>query len=222
VLAEPAQSLTDLALGVVALVLAVQLSRVPAVHRHWQAAFWWFGAAALGGAVYHGAVVRWTQAAQVGWAVISVAVVMAVSFVLAGTVVMVLGPGRARTFWPLRTVGIVAYVALAATGHAGIGGILMCESLTMASVLALWLWAAHRNDPFALPMLLAIAVSGAAGAANLASDDLLRPVGLDPTSAYHLAQIAGIVLLYLALAGVARAGARDWGSRPRHGVVGNG
>jgi hypothetical protein len=71
-------------------------------------------------------------------------------------------------------------------------------------------------------MLLAIAVSGAAAAANLASDELLRPVGLDPTSAYHLAQIAGIVLLYLALAGVARAGAEDWGRRPRHGVVGSG
>jgi Family of unknown function (DUF6962) len=221
-LAEPAPSLTDLALGLVALVLALQLRRLPAVHRHWQTAFWWFGAAALGGAVYHGAVVRWTQAAQVGWAVISVAVVIAVSSVLAGTVVMVLGPGRVRTFWLLRAIGIVAYVALAVTGRAGIGGILVCESLTMASVLALWLWAAHRSDPFALPMLLAIAASGAAAAANLASDDLLRPVGLDPTSAYHLAQIAGLVLLYLALAAVARAEAGEWGSRPRHGVVGSG
>lgn len=212
VLAEPAQSLTDLALGVVAVVLAVQLRRWPTRHGHWRAAFWWFGVAALAGAVHHGTIVRWTQAAQVSWAVISVFVVIAVSYLLAGTVVEVLGPGRARAFWLLRAIGVLAYVAMAATGRAGIGAILVCESLTMASVLALWLWAAYRHHPLALPMLLAIAASAAAAAANLPRADLLRPVGLDPTSVYHLAQIAGIVLLYLAVSGLARAGADDSGA----------
>jgi hypothetical protein len=206
VLAEPAQSLTDFALGAVAVVLAVQLRRSTMVHTYWRAAFCWFGIAALAGAVHHGVIVRWTQPAEVSWAVISVFVVISVSYILAGTVAEVLGPDQLRTFWLLRSIGVVAYIAMAATGRAGIGAILACESLTMASVLVLWLWAAYRNHSAALPMLLAIAASGAAAAADTPSTDLLRPVGLDPASLYHLAQIAGIVLLYLALRGLARGG----------------
>jgi len=139
--------------------------------------------------------------AEVSWAVISVLVVVAVSYLLAGTVVEVLGPGRVRAFWLLRSIGVVAYLVTAAAGHAGIAAILACESLTMASVLVLWSWAAYRGHALAPAMLLAITASGAAAAVKLVSPEVLAPVGLDPTSLYHLAQIAGLVLLYLALGG---------------------
>ncbi|MFD0540912.1 DUF6962 family protein [Actinomadura luteofluorescens] len=46
-LAEPAPALSDLALGLVVVALAVRLGRTPAPHRHWRTAFWWAGAAAL-------------------------------------------------------------------------------------------------------------------------------------------------------------------------------
>jgi hypothetical protein len=210
VVAEPLHALTDLALGLVAVGLAAQLRRTPGVHVHWQLAFWWFGGAALAGSLHHGVLVRWPQVADVSWAIISILVVVAVSYLLAGTVAEVLGPGRARAFWLLRSIGVVAYVAAAATGHAGIGAILACESLTMASVLVLWLWAAYRDHPLAPTMLLAITASGAAATAKLASADFLRPVGLDPTSLYHLAQIAGLVLLYLAVAAAGHARAEEW------------
>ena len=72
------------------------------------------------------------------WLVVGVMVVVAVSFLLAGTVADVLGGRRTRTVWALRSLGITAYVVLAATGHAGIQAILASESLTMASILALW------------------------------------------------------------------------------------
>jgi hypothetical protein len=199
VLTEPAASLTDLALGVVTVVLAIRLGRSPAAHGYWRAALWWFGVAALAGAVHHGVVVRWPQAADVSWAVISVMVVVAVSFLLAATVAEVLGPGRSRAFWLLRSVGIVAYLIMAATGNAGIATILACEGLTMMSVLLLWGWAAHRGHPLAGPVLLAVVASGAAAGLKALSPELLRPVGLDPTSAYHLAQIVGMVLLYMAV-----------------------
>jgi hypothetical protein len=201
VLAEPAQSLTDLALGAVTLVLAVRLGRSVAGHRHWRAAFWWFGLAALGGALHHGLIVRWPEAAEASWTVISVMVVIAVSYLLAATVAEVLGPDRGRVFWVLRSIGIVAYLALAVTGHAGIATILACEGLTMASVLALWVWAAHKQHPLARTVLVAIIASGAAAGLKALSPDLFSPVGLDPTSAYHLAQIAGMVLLYVAISG---------------------
>jgi len=183
VLVEPLHSLTDLALGVAAVLLAVGLP--PDADRHWRAVFWWFGGAALAGAVHHGVLVRWPEVADVSWPLISVAVVVAVSYLLAASVAEVLGPGRARAFWLLRSIGVAAYVVAAATGHAGIGPMLACESLTMVSVLVLWLWAVYRDHPLAPAMLLAIAASGSAAAAKLASEDFLRPTGLDPTSLYH-------------------------------------
>jgi hypothetical protein len=196
VLAEPAQSLTDLLLGVVTVVFALGLPR-----SHWRTAFWWFGVAALAGAVHHGVIARWPQAADVSWTLISVLVVVAVSYLLAATVAEVLGPGRRRAFWLLRSIGLLAYLVMAASGHAGIATILACEGLTMLSVLALWGWAAVRGHPLARPVMIAIVASGAAAGLKALSPSLFSPVGLDPTSAYHLAQIAGMALLYAALTG---------------------
>ena len=180
-------------------------------HGHWRAAFWWFGLAALAGAVHHGLIVRWPHAADVSWTVISVMVVVAVSYLLAGTVAEVLGPGRRRAFWLLRSIGLVAYLVIAASGNAGIATMLACEALTMVSVLALWVLAAHRDHPLARPVLIAIVVSIAAAGMKAVNPELLRPVGLDPTSAYHLAQIVGMVLLYVAVNG---AQGRDLAAAP--------
>jgi hypothetical protein len=199
VLIQPTQALTDLLLGIVVLGLALGLRRVPASHRYWQAAFWWAGASALGGFVHHGVLVGWPAVAKVSWAVISVMVVVAVSYLLAATVEEVLGPGHGRAFWLLRAAGLVAYAGLAVTGRAGVTAMLACESLTFASVLALWGWAAYRRHPLAVPVLLAILASGAAAGAKALSPAVTGHVNLDPTSAYHLAQIAGMVLLYRAV-----------------------
>jgi hypothetical protein len=199
VLSQPAQSLTDLLLGLVTVALALRLGRSPAGNGYWRAALWWFGIAALAGAVHHGVIVRWPQAADISWTLISVMVVVAVSYLLAGTVDEVLGPGHGRAFWMLRSIGLVAYLVIAVTGNAGIATILACEGLTMVSILALWGWAARRHHPLAKPVLIAIAASGAAAGTKAMSPELLSPIGLDPTSLYHLAQIPGMVLLYLAV-----------------------
>jgi hypothetical protein len=198
-LAQPAQSLTDLALGVVTIVLGLRLRRVPARHGYWRAAFWCFGVAALAGAVHHGVIVRWVLPRDVSWALISLVVVVAVSFMLAATVADVLGPGRGRSFWLLRVLGLLAYITNAVTGRSGVSAILWCESLTMLSVVALWVWAAYLRDPVAPAVVAAMAASIGAAAANLLDPALLRPIRLDPMSAYHLAQIVGMVLLYAAV-----------------------
>lgn len=198
-LVQPTQSLTDLLLGMVAVTLAVRLRRVPAAPRHWRTAFWWAGVGALAGAVHHGVLVRWPDAARMSWAVISVMVVVTVSYLLAGTVAEVLGPGRARAFWMLRSLGLVAYLALAAAGHAGVTAMLACESLTMLSVLVLWAIAAHRRHPLAGPVLLAILACGVAASMRAVGGPVTGRIGLDPNSAYHLGQIAGLLLLYRAV-----------------------
>jgi hypothetical protein len=199
-LSEPASSLTDLALGLVVISLAVRLGGVPGVHRYWRLTFWWAGAAALAGAVHHGVVTYSDFWAGPSWAVISMMVVITVSYLLAATVVEVLGPGRGRVFWVLRSAGLIAYAALALSGNAGIEAILLCEGVTMIAVLALWARAARDRHPLALPVIVALAASGAAAAARAAPADVTEIVGLDPTSLYHLAQIPGMVLLYAALA----------------------
>jgi hypothetical protein len=199
VFAQPAQSLTDLVLGVVVLVLAVQLRRVPAIGRYWLAPFWWSGVAAVAGAVHHAVAVRWTRLAEISWAAISVLVVVAVSYLLAATVREVLGPGRVRVFWLLRSVGLAAYLGAAVSGHAGVTAMLCCESLTMLSVLGLWVWAALHEHPLARPVLAAVLASGAAAVTKTIPSEVTGHVGLDPTSAYHLAQIIGMALLYRAV-----------------------
>ncbi|RFS87301.1 hypothetical protein D0T12_03430 [Actinomadura spongiicola] len=198
-LAEPAPALSDLLLGATVVALAVRLHRVPAVHRHWRASFWWAGIAALAGFVHHGFVKYADRWDGPSWAIISGMVVVAVSYLLAATVAEVLGPRHHRTFWLLRSLGLLAYAGLAVTGHAGVTALLACESLTMVSILALWGWAARRRHPLAGPVIIALAASGAAAGTKALDPAVTGHIGLDPTSVYHLAQIAGMVLLYLAI-----------------------
>lgn len=198
-LAEPAPALSDLALGLVVVALAVRLGRTPAPHRHWRTSFWWAGAAALAGSVHHGLVKYSQEWSGPSWALISAMVVVAVSYLLAATVAEVLGPRHGRTFWLLRSVGIGAYIVLAVTGHAGVGALLACESLTMVCILALWGRAAWHRHPMAVPVIVALVASAAAAATKAIDPSVTRGVALDPTSVYHLAQIVGMVLLYLAV-----------------------
>ena len=199
-------SLTDLALGLVTLYLAVRLPRNSDAARYWRPAFAWAAVTALIGAAYHGVLVGLPRVGTVTWAVMSIMVVVVMSFLLAASVVQVLGQSRAVVFWPLRMIGLVVYAVIAATGHPSITAIMWCESLTMASIIGLWIWAWARHHPWGRRMLVAIGVSIAAGLLRLVPG-ASTAVGLDPDSAYHLGQIAGMVLLFWAVAGSRRPAA---------------
>jgi hypothetical protein len=198
-LTQPAQSLTDLALGLVVLALGRRLPSGGAAARHWRAAFGWAATAALAGAVHHAWLVD-TSVGDASWALTSLMVVVVLSYLLAASVVQVLGASRAVVFWPLRSLGLIAYVVVAALGHAGIPAIMWCESLTMAAIIGLWLWAARRGHPMARPVLIAI-LAGVGAAVVRLIPGIGHAVGLDANSAYHLAQIPGMVLLYRAVGG---------------------
>lgn len=81
-MSEPAESLTDLALGLVALCLARGI-RTRDVNRYWSRMLWWAAAAALAGALHHGFVTYSDTWAGPSWAVISGMVVVTISFALA-------------------------------------------------------------------------------------------------------------------------------------------
>jgi hypothetical protein len=199
VLAQPAQSLTDLVLGLVVIRFAVLTGRAPEASRHWSRSFWWAGAAALSGAVHHAVFVRWEPQQRISWSLISLMVVVAVSYLLAATVEEVLGPRHYRIFWVLRSVGLAAYVVVIAAGHAGTQWMLACESLTMVSVLALWALAAYRGHPLARNVILAILASMAAALTAGLDPVVTGVLRLDPTSVYHIAQIGGMTLLFHAV-----------------------
>jgi hypothetical protein len=193
-------SLTDLALGLVSLYLCVRLPAGRPASRYWRLTFAWAAVAALGGAVHHAVLVGDPQVARISWAIVSSMVVVVMSFLLAASVIEVLGRSRAIVFWPLRLIGLVAYAIFAITGHASIAAIMWCESITVACVLGLWVWAAAHGHPKARPMLIAIGASIAAAMFRLVPG-LSGLVGLEPDSAYHLGQIVGMVLLFTAAAG---------------------
>jgi hypothetical protein len=197
-LSEPLPALTDLALGLVALLFAVRGAGA-GVGRTWRRMFWWAAIAALAGAVHHVFFTfsdAWTGPS---WALISAMVVITISYALAATVEDVLGPGRGRIFWALRMASLVAYAVLAAFGYYGVSTIVACEGVTMASVLVLWVLAYRRAMPGSGPMLVALAANVVAGITRAMPSSLTELVGLDPVSLYHLAQIPPMALLYVAI-----------------------
>ena len=196
-------SLTDLALGLVTLYLLRRLPRDRDASRYWRAMFLWAAVTALLGAVYHGVLVGSPGTNRIIWAVMSSMVVAVMSFLLAASVLEILGRSRAVVFWPLRLIGLIAYAVFAITGHASIDAIMWCESLTMASVIGLWTWATLRRHPLGRPMLVAIGVSIAAALFRLVPGAAAL-IALDPDSAYHLGQIVGMLLLFRAVAGSLR------------------
>lgn len=199
-LSEPASSLTDLLLAAVGAWCALWLRSRKGLTPHWWRTLAWTAAAAFAGAVHHGfatASDRWTDPS---WAVVTFLVVVAISYLLAAAVDEVLGPGRARAFWVLRSASLLAYVVVAATIGASIGAILLSEGVTMLAVLALWVIGLRRRHPRAPAVIVALVASMVAAVIRAAPADLVAPTGLDPTSLYHLAQIPGLVLLARAAA----------------------
>jgi hypothetical protein len=197
-LSEPLPALTDLALGLVALLFALR-GGTAGVSRTWRRMFWWAAIAALAGAVHHAFITFSDAATGPSWAVISAMVVVTISYALAATVEDVLGPGRGRIFWALRMASLVAYAVLAAFGYYGVSTIVACEGVTMASVIVLWVLAFRRGLPGSGPMLVALAANVFAGITRAMPGSVTELVGLDPVSLYHLAQIPPMALLYVAI-----------------------
>jgi hypothetical protein len=195
-LVQPSMAITDLILGGVALGMAVRLRGQPGVGRYWIRTFDWTAIASFGGALHHGLLPLDSAWRGPSWAVVSGMVVVTVSYMLAATVEDVLGPSQWRAFWLLRSASLLAYAVVALTGRAGIQAILLCESVTMAAILALWGLAAVRRHPRA-PHLIAGIVASAAASILQATPSGIGP--LDNTSMYHLGQTLALFVLYRAV-----------------------
>lgn len=216
-------SVTDLILGTVAVGLALRLRGRPGVVRQWAMTLWAAGAAALAGALHHGPL-RGAGAADRGsWVAVGLLLVLMLALLLAASVAEVLGPGRRRALALVPPAGLLVYLAAAVAGSAGLAVILVCESLTMAAVLAVWTIGVRRRHPMARTMMVAILSSALAGVAFALPESATAPLGLDPASLSHLAMIPGLALMTLAvergrLAG--RPAPRTRGGAPAFGLDG--
>lgn len=195
-----AHAITDLLLGLVTLACAAFLLSVPRVDYAWHPTFWFAGASALAGAAHHGLVrAGWS------WTVVGVLVVLAISYLLIASAREILSARGVRIIVVIRGVGVAAYAVAVVLGESGLRVLLLAESLTMACILGLWVYAGRKDHPMARPITIAIFAHGLAGIAFVLPSTVTAPIGLDSTSLSHLAQIPGVLLLYRAIVHEARA-----------------
>ena len=199
-LVEPASSITDFALGIVALSAALGLGKSSGVHPNWRWAFLAIGVGGLLGGIYHGFIVSHETIAEASWSTISLVIAVAISFILAATVATVLGEGRGRPLLAIRTACLVAFLILAILGHATLTTLVITEGLAMIAVLVLWAHAWRIGQPGVGLVIIAILASMLAGAVR--GSGIHGTFGgweFDPDALYHLAQMPGLALLYVAL-----------------------
>jgi hypothetical protein len=197
-LIQPASSVTDAVLGVVALFAAYSLNGEGRTNARWRWAFVFIGAAALLGAVYHGFLEDMQPIGQYTWAAITILVAVSISFVLAATISTVLGEGRGKILLAVRTVSLAAFIVLALMGHAAVSTLVITEGGTMLIILGLWAMALWRREPGILMIVAAIVASGAGGVVrNLPISVDIGGWDFQGVAWFHIIQTMGIILLFV-------------------------
>ena len=199
-LVEPASSLTDFALGMLALMIAGRLRPTQTADAHWRWFFVWIGIAGMWGGFHHGFIVGHETAAAFSWSAISLLVAVAISYLLATSVNTVLGKGHGHPLLAVRAISLAVFFALVVSGNATVITLMLTEGLAMALVIGLWVHAWQKDQPAVGLVLAAIVASGLAAA--LKASSLQFNMGgweFDPNALYHVAQMPGLLLLLMAI-----------------------
>lgn len=199
-LVEPASSLTDIALGVLALFAAARLAARESTDSHWQWFFVWIGIAGIWGGFHHGFIVAHETTAAISWSVISLLVAVAISYLLLASVNSVLGKGRGQGFLIIRAISLVAFLLFVVSGNATVTTLVLTEGVAMAIVVGLWVHAWQKGQPGSGLVLAAIFLSLLAAGFKVSSAQFtLGGWEFDPNSIYHVAQMPGICLMFMAI-----------------------
>ncbi len=158
------------------------------------------------GGIHHGFLESHTTIAAVSWSTISMVIAIGITFILSATVATVLGDGRGRPLLTVRSISLVAFLVLAILGRATVSTLVITEGLVMIMVVLLWVLAWRLGQPGVGLILVAIGASIlAAGVRGSSLHVTFAGWEFDPTALYHLAQMPGLVLLYIAIQRRARA-----------------
>jgi hypothetical protein len=209
---EIAAGVTDILLGGVLVGCATRLQSSETVHQFWALMYWTAGAGAFAGALHHLVFNGSKRASDLSWVVVGVLVAVAISYLLAASAFELVDPRLARLFIGLRIGGLVAYVVVITT--TGVGRTLplvLSESVTMTSIVTLWVYGIHIGHPRARAILVALGVCALSALAVI-----IPYSGPDPRWVQHVAQIPGVLLLARAL--LAPVPARPEGSPASHHV----
>ncbi|MCH8296764.1 MAG: hypothetical protein IH873_01725 [Chloroflexi bacterium] len=199
-LVEPASSLTDFALGILALMAAGRLSSRVTADSNWRWFFAWIGIAGLWGGFHHGFIIGHETLAAISWSAIILLVAVAISYLLAASVNSVLGKGRGHPLLVVRFISLAVFSLLVVSGNATVITLILTEGLAMALVIALWVHAWQKEQPGVGLVLAAIMVSMLAAALKASSVQFnLGGWEFDPNSLYHVAQMPGLLLLLIAI-----------------------
>jgi hypothetical protein len=191
--------LTDVVFGNVMVGCALATSRlnIPRIsHRYWPATFWFGALSAYIGVLHHLVFAGNKREADASWALVGIALCLAMSAMLAATATEVLSPRSARTVIRLRAISLTAYAIFAVSGHGNLSYLLAAESITIIGVLTIWGVGQARGHPQATNMLIGI------GAMAMATLSFTGPgrgfgemVGLDSGSLVHVLQIPGMLFI---------------------------
>ena len=99
----------------------------------------------------------------------------------------------------IRGVSLFAFFVLVVLGRASIPTLLITEGLAMLMVVLLWVHAWRLEQPGVALVLVAIGASVLAAVVRGSSAHLTLGWEFDTNSLYHLAQMPGIILIYLAV-----------------------
>ncbi len=199
-LVEPASSLTDFALGILALIAAGRLSPRETADSQWRWFFVWIGIAGIWGGFHHGFIIGHENLAAISWSAISLLVAIAISYLLAASVSSVLGKGRGHPLLVIRAISLAVFFLLVVSGNATVITLMLTEGLAMALVIALWVHAWQKEQPGVGLVLAAIMVSMFAAALKASSVQFaVAGWEFDPNSLYHVAQMPGLLLLLIAI-----------------------
>lgn len=204
-LAEPASSLSDAALGAVSLGTAAVLARRRRAHPAFVASIGAMGGAATWGAIHHAVITPHPVLKHRSWTAIAAALSTGIGLLFAASAGATLPPGAARRLAPAGALGPSLYVALAATGRRDMNTMVVAQLPNMVGIVGLWVGAVARRQPGGALGLAAVLASAAAAGVRAVPRSALAQTRLDPDSAYHLAQIPGVIVLALAAEASAKA-----------------
>ena len=181
------------------MVLAWRAQRTGRQHE-WTLAFALTAASAILGTAYHAGlrgqhVVRYPL-----WSVIIVCLAVALSFMLAGTVNLFLSARLVRLLFVARLFALAAFVGCALAGHASLTVLVATEAIVMIAIVALWVRGCLVRYPGAQYVMGAFLASAAAALVFAGSLRFTLGWVVTSTALYHVAQIPGLVLLYLGVA----------------------
>jgi len=155
----------------------------------------WIGVAGLWGGFHHGFIVGHGSIATLSWPVISLLVAIAISHLLAASVIAELGKGQGNPFLAVRAISLMVFFYMVVSENATVITLILTEGLAMALVIGLWVRAWQKEHPGVGLVLAAFMVS-------LKASSLQFTLGsweFDANSIYHLAQIPGLFLLLAAI-----------------------